>query len=78
MTTLPRVGRIGAGPSIQVRGRASLSLESVPAVTMQVAATQTQALNPTIGAFGVQQYAWRDRLLLFEGMVFNRLSLDST
>lgn len=45
---------------------------------MQVAATQTQALNPTIGAFGVQQYAWRDRLLLFEGMVFNRLSLDST
>ncbi len=45
-------------------GFAGAGLETVSAVATQVAATQTQILNTTIGAFGEQQFAWRDRLYL--------------
>lgn len=43
-------------------GFAGAGLETVSAVATQVAATQTQILNTTIGAFGEQQFSWRDRL----------------
>lgn len=43
-------------------GFAGPALETVSAVATQVAATQTQILNTTIGAYGEQQFAWRDRL----------------
>jgi len=43
-------------------GFAGTGLETVSAVATQVAATQTQILNTTIGAFGEQQLAWRDRV----------------
>lgn len=45
-------------------GFAGPGLETVSAVATQVAASQTQILNTTIGAFGEQQFAWRDRLYL--------------
>ncbi|MCC6927652.1 MAG: SusC/RagA family TonB-linked outer membrane protein [Gemmatimonadaceae bacterium] len=43
-------------------GFAGPGLELVSAAATQVAATQTQVLNTTIGAYGEQQFAWRDRL----------------
>lgn len=45
-------------------GFAGPALETVSAVATQVAATQTQILNTTIGAFGEQTFAFRDRLYL--------------
>lgn len=43
-------------------GFAGPGLTLVSAAATQVAATQTQILNTTIGAYGEQQFAWRDRL----------------
>jgi TonB-linked SusC/RagA family outer membrane protein len=45
-------------------GFAGPALETVSAVATQVAATQTQILNTTIGAFAEQTFALRDRLYL--------------
>ncbi|MGQ0648952.1 MAG: SusC/RagA family TonB-linked outer membrane protein [Gemmatimonadaceae bacterium] len=45
-------------------GFAGPGLETVSAVATQVAASQAQVINTTIGAFGEQQFAWRDRLFL--------------
>jgi TonB-linked SusC/RagA family outer membrane protein len=39
-------------------------VELVSAVATQVAATQTQTINTTIGAYAQQQFGWRDRLFL--------------
>jgi TonB-linked SusC/RagA family outer membrane protein len=46
------------------QGFAGSGLTTVSAVATQVAATQTQILNTTIGAFGEQGFAWRDRLFV--------------
>lgn len=43
-------------------GFAGPGLTLVSAAATQVAATQQQILNTTIGAYGEQQFAWRDRL----------------
>ena len=45
-------------------GFAGPGLETVSAAATQVAATQTQTINTTIGAFGEQQFGWRDRLFV--------------
>ena len=49
-------------------GFAGPGLETVSAAATQVAATQTQVLNTTIGAYGQQQFAWRDRIYLTAAM----------
>jgi TonB-linked SusC/RagA family outer membrane protein len=43
-------------------------VESVSAVATQVAATQQQIINTTIGAYGEQTFSWRDRLFLTGGL----------
>ena len=44
------------------------NVESVSAVATQVAATQQQIINTTIGAYGEQTFSWRDRLFLTGGL----------
>lgn len=39
-------------------------VETVSSVANPVGATQTQTINTTIGAYGQQQFAWRDRVYL--------------
>jgi TonB-linked SusC/RagA family outer membrane protein len=43
-------------------------VETVSAVATQVSATQTQTVNTTIGAYGEQQFSWRDRLFVNAGL----------
>lgn len=43
-------------------------VELVSAVATQVAATQSEVVNTTIGAFGEQQVAWRDRVFVTAGL----------
>ena len=45
-------------------GFAGSGLTTVSAAATQVAATQSQVINTTIGAFAEQQFAWKDRLFL--------------
>jgi TonB-linked SusC/RagA family outer membrane protein len=45
-------------------GFAGSGLETVSAAATAVASSQTQVINTTIGAYGQQQFAWRDRLFL--------------
>lgn len=45
-------------------GFAGTGLETVSAVATQVAATQAQVINTTIGAFGEQRFGWRDRVFV--------------
>ena len=39
-------------------------VETVSAVAQPATATQTQIINTTIGAYGQQQFAWRDRIFV--------------
>jgi TonB-linked SusC/RagA family outer membrane protein len=43
-------------------------VETVSAVATQVAATQQQIINTTIGAYGEQTFSWRERLYLTGGL----------
>jgi len=45
-------------------GFPGLGVETVSAVSSPAQSTQTQTINTTIGAFGQQQFGWRDRLFL--------------
>ncbi|HEY2025851.1 MAG TPA: TonB-dependent receptor, partial [Gemmatimonadaceae bacterium] len=45
-------------------GFPGLGVESVSAVSTPSASTQGDTLNTTIGAYGQEQFAWRDRLFL--------------
>jgi TonB-linked SusC/RagA family outer membrane protein len=45
-------------------GFPAAGVETVSAAANQVASTQTQNLNTTIGAYGQQMFAWHDRLFL--------------
>ncbi|MBC7672741.1 MAG: TonB-dependent receptor, partial [Polaromonas sp.] len=45
-------------------GFPGIGAETVNAVANQAQSTQTQTINTTIGAYGQQQFGWRDRLFL--------------
>lgn len=45
-------------------GFPGLGVETVSAVSNPAQSTQTQTINTTIGAYGQQQFGWRDRLFL--------------
>ena len=45
-------------------GFPGLGVETVSAVANPAQSTQTQTINTTIGAYGQQQFGWRDRLFL--------------
>jgi TonB-linked SusC/RagA family outer membrane protein len=45
-------------------GFPGLGVETVSAVSQPATSTQTQTINTTIGAYGQEQFAWKDRLYL--------------